>query len=46
MDGYEAGIYVGDSYELSTILCITLTLYINSGITLVEMDNKTCHSDA
>ena len=42
MDSYEAGIYLVDSYEWSIILGITLTLRINYGITLVEVDDETC----
>ena len=44
MDGYEAGIYMVDSYEWSIILDIMLTLCINCGIMLVKVDNETCYS--
>ena len=43
MNGYEAGIYVVDSYEWFIILGITFMLCINCGITLVE-DSETCSS--
>ena len=33
-----------DSYEWSIILGIMLTLYINCGIMLVDVDNETCSS--
>ena len=42
MDDYEADVYVVDSYEWSIILGITLTLHINCGIMLVEVDDETC----
>ena len=42
MDGYEADIYVVDNYEWFIILGITLTLRINCGIMLVEVDDETC----